>query len=59
MLAKNTDETLLQKITKTHEKNNLIMANKFANNNFTIIHTQSNVCYTINGFRNKNMDEVN
>lgn len=53
-----TDESLLQTILNKHKENSYIKAPKLNRDCFTIVHTAKDVDYNIQGFRNKNKDEL-
>ncbi|KAM3127892.1 hypothetical protein pb186bvf_020010 [Paramecium bursaria] len=56
---KGDDDTLLQKIRKTHKDPNLILQPKMPTTpSFIVVHTAKEVEYSIQGFREKNMDEI-
>jgi myosin heavy subunit len=57
-LGSGTDEQYLQKLVQTHAKTSLFITNKFAKQNFTIVHTSAPVEYCSLGFRGKNKDET-
>ena len=54
----NSDDNLLVKIKKTHEKNKKFKAKSSNSNTFSIIHTAKEVEYTITNFLQKNKDEI-
>ena len=53
-----TDENLLNKIKTQHKNHPKLTFNKISSSTFIIIHTAKNVEYSINGFRDKNKDEL-
>ncbi|KRX01847.1 P-loop containing nucleoside triphosphate hydrolase [Pseudocohnilembus persalinus] len=58
-LANNNDSQLLAKIQKTHEKSEALKQEKLKSvKTFTVKHTAKDVEYCIDGFRQKNLDEI-
>ncbi|EAR84886.2 myosin head protein (macronuclear) [Tetrahymena thermophila SB210] len=59
LLKNSTDTTFLTKIKEQNQNNKKLIFPKLIKCTFTICHTQSNVEYNVEGFREKNMDELN
>ncbi|KAL4436229.1 hypothetical protein ABPG74_015820 [Tetrahymena malaccensis] len=58
LLKNSTDTTFLTKIKEQNQNNKKLVFPKLIKFTFTICHTQSNVEYNVEGFREKNMDEL-
>jgi len=57
-LGSSSDEMFLSAITKNHSKNPLCSFPKRDRNAFCLSHTAKQVVYNVQGFREKNKDEV-
>lgn len=53
-----TDDNLVNKIRTVHKTNVKFQIPKLTKDSFILVHTAKNVEYNINGFRNKNKDEL-
>ncbi|KAL4487053.1 hypothetical protein ABPG72_001505 [Tetrahymena utriculariae] len=59
LLKNSTDTAFLTKIKEQNQNNKKLIFPKLIKFCFTICHTQSSVEYNVEGFREKNMDELN